>query len=686
MNDGIGKIWDDVFDVSTGSVVRIPVQFGNDTGLKRYLKITTDAIKGGTPLINGVRYYFAVTAYGYNEDPEAVPNNLENPLSVITIIPKALNPGYSIGEGAEDEVGINHTGLSDGKVTIKVIDPEAVTGDDYEVYFDEQTYQRDANGRWNPVGGSLNKTMDITGSTVDIAAIYGETVGTIELSCHLSLVGDGDWVDGITLTIPDGVTIVEVPQFEAGGGTVIPEIDGNVIRMGLTNAELTTDGVFHGGEDWLVILNTFDPPISIDYQIHDDGWAGNPVDAIGSAPIDDIGFATRTEQHWNLRNVTTSTILLEDQTVINGVDLYTGEWYGLDAAPIIEGFQISVNVNYSAPTSIGRVELNGEEVVKDASGDFVSSDERYDILDYTAFGEPNGTANNKEGYGSLLVEDLQQDYEFRFTGERDSVETNGQLIYITKEGTGSLATMYGSRQYDLGDHPLNPNPGSDDPFLVRVPFEVWNIDKGIQVNYQIYDRGNDPDELAADGFQVWITDDRMYAEVLNTPYVEEVANPDVDGPNYTWNHSWFASDWQTGDTLRIYYDNPIILGTDTYKFNTTELMYSASKAKEDVKKINVFPNPYYAVNSEEINKYNRFVTFTHLPKKAKVRIFNLAGVLVKTIDKDDQDQFLRWDLANKYGLPVASGLYIAHIEMPEIGKDKILKFTIIQEQQILDRF
>jgi hypothetical protein len=115
-------------------------------------------------------------------------------------------------------------------------------------------------------------------------------------------------------------------------------------------------------------------------------------------------------------------------------------------------------------------------------------------------------------------------------------------------------------------------------------------------------------------------------------------------------------------------------------------MYSASKAKEDVKKINVFPNPYYAVNSEEINKYNRFVTFTHLPKKAKVRIFNLAGVLVRTIDKTDDTQFLRWDLANEDGLPVASGLYIAYIELPELGTTKILKLAIVQEQQVLDRF
>ena len=93
------------------------------------------------------------------------------------------------------------------------------------------------------------------------------------------------------------------------------------------------------------------------------------------------------------------------------------------------------------------------------------------------------------------------------------------------------------------------------------------------------------------------------------------------------------------------------------------------------------------LNSEELNKYNRFVTFSHLPTNAKIKIFNLAGVLVKNLDKADATtQFLRWDLANNSGLPVSSGLYLAYIELPDLGVTKILKIAIIQEQQILDRF
>ena len=132
---------------------------------------------------------------------------------------------------------------------------------------------------------------------------------------------------------------------------------------------------------------------------------------------------------------------------------------------------------------------------------------------------------------------------------------------------------------------------------------------------------------------------------------------------------------------------------DVFTFNTADYAASQStdQAKQDVNKINVFPNPYYGANTEEINRYQRFVTFTHLPDKAKIRIFNLAGILVRTIDHLAQStpggsQFERWDLANEAGLPVGSGLYIAHIDMPDLGASKILKIAIVQEQQVLDRF
>ena len=180
----------------------------------------------------------------------------------------------------------------------------------------------------------------------------------------------------------------------------------------------------------------------------------------------------------------------------------------------------------------------------------------------------------------------------------------------------------------------------------------------------------------------------MYTAFVLSDY-QEAAIPLTDPslPQFaTWNMVWWANEWVIDDVLQVFYSNNVVPGLDTYEFTTTEGTFSTDLARSQVGDINVFPNPYYGINSEELNKYNRFVTFTHLPDNAKVRIFNLAGVLVRTIEKDEEGQFLRWDLANNAGLPVASGLYIAYIELPDLGETKILKVAIIQEQQILDRF
>jgi hypothetical protein len=123
---------------------------------------------------------------------------------------------------------------------------------------------------------------------------------------------------------------------------------------------------------------------------------------------------------------------------------------------------------------------------------------------------------------------------------------------------------------------------------------------------------------------------------------------------------------------------------DTYTWSTEGVVSGdQEQAKADVEKINVFPNPYYASNPSEPDRFTRFVTFNHLPEQATIRIFNLVGVQVRRLEKNSPEQFLRWDLRNEADIPVASGMYIAYVDMPELGKEKILKLMIIQAQEQL---
>jgi hypothetical protein len=125
---------------------------------------------------------------------------------------------------------------------------------------------------------------------------------------------------------------------------------------------------------------------------------------------------------------------------------------------------------------------------------------------------------------------------------------------------------------------------------------------------------------------------------------------------------------------------------DKFTFTAPENTTSDALVRDAVKKINVFPNPYYADNSQEINRFDNFVTFTHLPARAKIRIFSLDGKIVRELDQDSDSQYLRWDLRNHTNLPVASGIYFAHIDMDIDGQDlgtKILKLFIVQANQVI---
>lgn len=216
------------------------------------------------------------------------------------------------------------------------------------------------------------------------------------------------------------------------------------------------------------------------------------------------------------------------------------------------------------------------------------------IQDYTVFGVvPATAANSSLGIGTDQLELLQKDYELRFTGIREIINIDGNNVEITAEGGGSIATLYGARGYDIADHPLNPNPGSSEPFTIRIPFEVWSIDELRQVNIMIYDRRGDPTN--DDPFRVWNTEDRMYTAFVLTDYQETVILlTDPQLPQFaTWNLVWWVNQYEIGDVVLVFYNNPVIAGSDTYAFTTPEAIDTVREfIPGDYLLFQNYPNPF----------------------------------------------------------------------------------------------
>lgn len=99
--------------------------------------------------------------------------------------------------------------------------------------------------------------------------------------------------------------------------------------------------------------------------------------------------------------------------------------------------------------------------------------------------------------------------------------------------------------------------------------------------------------------------------------------------------------------------------------------------------INVVPNPYYAYSLYESDRRDNRVRITNLPERCKVRIYDTSGKLTRAFDKDSPLTFIDWDLKNPEGIPVASGAYIIHVDVPGIG-ERVVKFFCAMRQPDLE--
>lgn len=134
------------------------------------------------------------------------------------------------------------------------------------------------------------------------------------------------------------------------------------------------------------------------------------------------------------------------------------------------------------------------------------------------------------------------------------------------------------------------------------------------------------------------------------------------------------------DILKLFIENR------STKYIMQEAKLNNTLAATDLKQIEVVPNPYFFKDDQEAKlpsgqtsgRGERFIRFTHVPPGLKIRIFNLAGKLVKTLDETDLFQGdIRWDLRTEENLDADSGLYIYAVDAPGIGT-KVGKFSLIK--------
>ena len=79
-----------------------------------------------------------------------------------------------------------------------------------------------------------------------------------------------------------------------------------------------------------------------------------------------------------------------------------------------------------------------------------------------------------------------------------------------------------------------------------------------------------------------------------------------------------------------------------------------------------------------------------MPSRADITIYTMDGKFIKQFRRDEIDPIkgganpgitngqglpdVEWDLKNFKGIPIASGVYLIHVEAPELGESRTLKW------------
>jgi hypothetical protein len=239
---------------------------------------------------------------------------------------------------------------------------------------------------------------------------------------------------------------------------------------------------------------------------------------------------------------------------------------------------------------------------------------------------------------------------------------------------------------------------------VPVPFQVWDTDLNVQLGAAILENAGPPPSANMDGTWnpsnvgdggreiVWLLDSPYAGDgtpdsaYFNDPNLQDVLAGHLDARYAVWPIATSAGAAPAaGDELQFLTSIPS--GQfDEFTFTTQPPnSFNAGLAKSELARVRAVPNPYFAHSQYELNRFNRVLKFTHLPARCTIRLFNLAGDLVRTIEKNDNTSQATWDLNTNHGLPIGSGVYIFHIDAPGVGTTTG-KVAVFMEKERLNNF
>ena len=179
--------------------------------------------------------------------------------------------------------------------------------------------------------------------------------------------------------------------------------------------------------------------------------------------------------------------------------------------------------------------------------------------------------------------------------------------------------------------------------------------------------------------------------IASTPVIHSGTTYNIPGEAFIAVASQFTGDGTVTTT------EPLNNFVPLYEFGTQQLapvLNNVDIATEALQQVNVVPNPYYAYSSYEVNQLDNRIKIVNLPSKCTVIILTQSGTLVRKFKRDvpsnntdgivyseailNQETSIDWDLKNEKGIPIASGVYLIHVDAGHLGQKTLKWFGMIR--------
>jgi hypothetical protein len=728
--DGIGQMINFPIDADLGFPIATEMVDGADEGIQHSFRITEDAFAQGTNknLVNHKKYYYMAIAYAHNYykefqfggDGQQYPylagrKSATGAITYLTVIPHIPAPelggtvqlaeyGYGpkitrlegrgsggsnilfLTEDSENEIVNSYTPQSvtydnaAGPINVKVVDPLNVKGGKYKLWFTDYDLSNCKTQDFEDVNWYIVRT---SGSEVD--TVFSEksiNEGNEQLIPEWGIsinieqyIPDNFGGKDLTELLFHELTFADSSKRWLSG---VPNVDGTTAQNWIESGTASDTSSFNGCGN----ANDFVDQNGIDDDEIYEGVLGGtwaPMTLVRDMDCFHMplpsGWSAYRGQNATLHSHSVDIVFTSDKSkwtrvpVLETQDDINLSWNGATKKLDVKKLPSKdKNGNAATPGSGSSSNPNDPNYISEVGMSWfpgyaidVTSGERLNM----AFGEDSwlGNENGKDMLWNPTKNMFTQFGEVLFGGKH--------YVYIFKNNRKEQTTQANFDDnmpaYDNGEFLASKLIISG---TVSTPnkLKVWRACSWIGMP-MLSETANGND--GSDPYSFIETEARIQIRTAQ-PY-----------QRHSRNDLWFGDCNNNAPSQNNWYN--------LYEFDMEEIATATNDgnaADSAMALINIVPNPYYAYSNYEFSRLENIVKIVNLPDQCTIRIFSTNGTLVRTFTKDSPITSVDWDLKNHVGIPIASGMYVIHVEteIDGIKKERILKWLGVIRPPDLENF